>query len=892
MKSYNLCEGEHAFRIAIGISALVILMLVGVAGATAGWNSTQVTNDIYSDDESVIIQRSNKELFITFNSGGGDRIAGLYSAVSINNGTNWSVPRFAINGGDDLGLIEDVNGRLVLLVNDAGIYSWISSDGGQTWSNKRKVTLTSVNYGVGSIIQAQNGYYYVSYSNTYPSDVYVTRSLDLSTWENPVQVSTGSNAEFDSSLLQTSDGKFYLAHNSYTDNAIVIAVSNDGQTWNTMHRIPTSVNAHMGINLIEIESKPVLFYGSLGNLYYSFLNGSTWDSPQKVFSPSPFGADAILLEDGSVGIAYTNDVNSQRDIFFTNLGKLNLSSPTPTGPKTLTVDDSGGAEYIRIQDAIDGASPGDIIEVYSGTYYENVNVTKELTLLGVDTGMSQPVVDADESGNGITLLVDGIALENFEVINSGWRGAGITVISSNNTISDNNVNANSNGIYLLNSRCNTISGNSANNNVVGILLLDSINNTITANNASNNDGGIRFKNSVNNIIAGNIAYNNFFIGMFITDFSNSNTIVSNNVSNNNFFGIVIADSCGNTVVTNYVSNNYNTGIFLSDSNNNTIAGNNIIFNKYGIDLSSSSSNFIYDNYLNNTNNAIDNGNNSWNITKIAGTNIIGGLWLGGNYWSDYNGFDVDGDRLGDTNIPYNSQGSIKNGGDYLPYTLKTTKSIPPLLPMYFYGNVTINGDPAPDNTTILAKIENEFKGSIIAKDGKYGETANSRFIINGNVNDEGNVVHFYIESIAANETIKWHSGDFTRLDLSFWTAAVITVDDSGGAEYIRIQDAIDAASPGDTIEVYSGTYYENVNVTKQLTLLGVDTGMGQPVVDADESGSAIVLSVDGTVLKGFKAVNSGYYWRGAGIMVISKNNTISNNNLSSNRKGIYLLHSI
>jgi len=122
-------------------------------------------------------------------------------------------------------------------------------------------------------------------------------------------------------------------------------------------------------------------------------------------------------------------------------------------------------------------------------------------------------------------------------------------------------------------------------------------------------------------------------------------------------------------------------------------------------------------------------------------------------------------------------------------------------------------------------------------------------------------------------------------------AKTLTVDDSGGADYTKIQDAIDAASPGDTIEVYSGTYYENVNVTKQLTMVGVDTGMGQPVVDAGESGSAIALSVDGTVLEGFTVVNSLYSWRGAGIMVISKNNLISGNNLSSNRKGIYLLHS-
>jgi pectin methylesterase-like acyl-CoA thioesterase len=55
-----------------------------------------------------------------------------------------------------------------------------------------------------------------------------------------------------------------------------------------------------------------------------------------------------------------------------------------------------------------------------------------------------------------------------------------------------------------------------------------------------------------------------------------------------------------------------------------------------------------------------------------------------------------------------------------------------------------------------------------------------------------------------------------------------TVDGSGGADFTRIQDAINNASAGDTILVYSGVYYENVYVNKSITLRGID----QPVVDA------------------------------------------------------------
>ena len=58
-------------------------------------------------------------------------------------------------------------------------------------------------------------------------------------------------------------------------------------------------------------------------------------------------------------------------LFFLSNSIPYVSSGNTSINKTIYVDDDGGADYTKIQDAIDNASDGDTIFVYEGLYFEN-----------------------------------------------------------------------------------------------------------------------------------------------------------------------------------------------------------------------------------------------------------------------------------------------------------------------------------------------------------------------------------------------------------------------------------------------------------------------------------------------------------------------------------------
>jgi len=81
-----------------------------------------------------------------------------------------------------------------------------------------------------------------------------------------------------------------------------------------------------------------------------------------------------------------------------------------------------------------------------------------------------------------------------------------------------------------------------------------------------------------------------------------------------------------------------------------------------------------------------------------------------------------------------------------------------------------------------------------------------------------------------------------------------TVDDDGPADFSSIQEAINAASSGDTIYVYNGTYYENVVLNKTVSLIGENRE--KTIIDGSGIAEAIAIIVNNTNLDSFTIQSS------------------------------------
>ena len=211
------------------------------------------------------------------------------------------------------------------------------------------------------------------------------------------------------------------------------------------------------------------------------------------------------------------------------------------GETTIAVDYGGGADYTSIREAVYNANDGDTILVYSGTYTENVNVAKQLTIKSESGNPDDTIVLADDPNNHVFYVTaNNVTINGFRVTGANGIGKhgihleGVTECAVINNIVSNNWC----GIYLLDSRTNTLRDTTVQSNSnYGIFLVKSGNNTLHNNIVnSNNRYGIALDTSNDNNLSGNTVHSNNKHGIALGT-SSHNRMRNNNIFNNNTLAI-------------------------------------------------------------------------------------------------------------------------------------------------------------------------------------------------------------------------------------------------------------------------------------------------------------------------------------------------------------------
>jgi nitrous oxidase accessory protein len=344
-------------------------------------------------------------------------------------------------------------------------------------------------------------------------------------------------------------------------------------------------------------------------------------------------------------------------------------------------------DYASVQEAVDNAVDGDVVLVKCGTYNGSVVVNKRISLIG--ESKTGTVIWGDWSLNGTVVLVehDDDVVEKLTLkaaYDDGPHGRGVHLLNvkgcrvsgcifqasvgvwlygaSGNIVEDNRIDGTKAtmppvvGIKLQYSEDNRIVGNNVLEFVYGfgVSLEFSDRNVLVENQLLNNYHGMWLNESNNNSVTGNTVTvtldvflrlaDNVMLGCYGLRLEQSS---NNSITGNSFVdcpkGVRIVASCCNLVENNTVSGSRYVGVELADdANHNKVVANSIQNNGVGASFANSSSNIVYHNIF------VDNTVMVTSLLMDEPNFFDDGAE--GNYWSNYNGTDTDGDGIGDT--PY------------------------------------------------------------------------------------------------------------------------------------------------------------------------------------------------------------------------------------------------
>ncbi len=324
-----------------------------------------------------------------------------------------------------------------------------------------------------------------------------------------------------------------------------------------------------------------------------------------------------------------------------------------------------------ISEALKIASAFDTIVVKPGTYKEyNLKVTKPITIIG----KNYPVIDGNNKGEIFTIVSDSVTIDGLFVKNVGTSYttdfAAVRVKNSKHFNLQNLVLENLFfGIYIEKSHYGTIHNNKIIGDAVeeynsgnGIQLWYSNNVTVTNNIIRQVRDGIYLEFANNCVIENNISSNNIRYGLHFM-FSNDD-VYSNNIFEKNGAGVAVMFSKKIQMHNNTFKENWGTasyGMLLKEINDAVITHNTFEKNTVAINIEGSNriryegNNFIKNGWAIKVRgacytNTFTKNNFLHNSFDISYNSKVNDNIFDKNYWSEYTGYDLNKDGIGD--VPY------------------------------------------------------------------------------------------------------------------------------------------------------------------------------------------------------------------------------------------------